>query len=91
MYAAKGEREVSWFETFPAISIRMLEAAGLGPDTCVVDIGGGDSRLIDLVVARGMDCLAVLDGSGAALHRAQARLEGAAGVPLWIEADVTGD
>jgi hypothetical protein len=32
----------------------------------------------------------VLDVSGAALRRAQARLGGAAHVPVWIEADVTG-
>jgi uridine phosphorylase len=88
---AKGERDVSWYETVPAISIQMMEAAGVGPDTCVVDIGGGDSRLIDQLVARGLDCLAVLDVSAAALHRAQARLGASASVPRWIEADVTAE
>ena len=91
VYTSKGEREVSWFEALPAISIQMLEAAGLTRTTCVLDVGGGDSRLIDHLSARGMECLAVLDVSGAALHRAQARLEAAATVPVWIEADVTGD
>jgi SAM-dependent methyltransferase len=57
----------------------MLEAAGLARDTCVLDVGGGDSRLIDHLADRGMDCLAVLDISGAALQRAQARLGPAAG------------
>ena len=68
----------------------MMEAAGLGPDTCVVDIGGGDSRLVDNLAARGMDCLAVLDVSAAALHRAQSRVGPAASALTWIEADVTG-
>ena len=67
-----------------------MEAAGLGPDTCVVDIGGGDSRLVDNLAARGMDCLAVLDVSAAALHRAQSRVGPAASALTWIEADVTG-
>ncbi len=47
-----------------------MEAAGLNEDTCVLDIGGGDSRLVDYLAARGLDCLAVLDVSGSALHRA---------------------
>ena len=91
VYATKGEADVSWFEALPTVSMRMLESAGVGPDTCVVDIGGGDSRLIDQLAARGLDCLAVLDISGAALERAQARVGPAADALTWIEADVTGD
>jgi SAM-dependent methyltransferase len=91
VYATKADRDVSWFEALPAISIEMLEAAGLTRETCVLDVGGGDSRLIDHLAGRGMDCLAVLDVSGAALQRAQARLGRGADLPIWIEADVTGD
>jgi SAM-dependent methyltransferase len=55
----------------------------------VIDVGGGDSRLVDNLIARGVRCVTVLDISGAALERAQARLPDA---PVtWIEADVTGD
>jgi len=54
----------------------------------VIDIGGGDSRLVDHLVARGVRCVTVVDISGAALRRAAERLPGA---PVtWIEADVTG-
>jgi hypothetical protein len=70
VFTSKGEQDVSWFEALPVVSLRMMEAAGLGPDTCVLDVGGGDSRLVDALVARGLDCLAVLDVSSAALHRA---------------------
>ncbi|MEP6919064.1 MAG: class I SAM-dependent methyltransferase [Acidobacteriota bacterium] len=69
----------------------MIERAGLTPETCVIDVGGGDSRLVDTLAARGLECLAVLDVSGAALHRAQARLGDAAAAVTWIEADVTAD
>lgn len=91
VYTTKGEQDVSWFESLPAVSLQMLEASGLTRETCVLDVGGGDSRLVDTLAARGMDCLAVLDVSGAALKRAQSRLGEAARVPVWIEADVTGD
>ena len=91
IYSTTAERDFSWSETVPQVSLEMLDAAGVTPHMCVLDLGGGDSRLIDQLVTRGMDCLAVLDVSGAALRRAQARLGTAAQVPAWIESDVTGD
>jgi SAM-dependent methyltransferase len=91
VFTTKGERDVSWFESLPDVSLRLLEAAGMTEDTCVLDVGGGDSRLIDQLAARGLTCLAVLDVSGAALERARARLGPAGTIPVWIEADVTGD
>jgi SAM-dependent methyltransferase len=91
VYSTKSEREVSWFEAIPVVSLRMMEAAGLSTGTCVLDVGGGDSRLVDILAARGLVCLAVLDVSDAALERARARLGDAADVPTWIAADVTGE
>jgi SAM-dependent methyltransferase len=55
----------------------------------VIDVGGGDSRLVDRLVARGIECITVVDISGIALRRAQNRLPNA---PItWIEADVAGE
>lgn len=89
IYTSKAEDDVSWFEALPEVSLRMMESAGLNVHTCVLDVGGGSSRLIDALAARGMDCLAVLDVSETALEKAQERLGGAASVPTWIAADVT--
>jgi hypothetical protein len=57
----------------------------------VIDIGGGDSRLVDHLLVRGLTCLSVLDISGAALTRAQNRLGPQHHLIRWIEADVTAD
>ena len=89
IYRSKGERDLSWFEELPSVSIELLEAAGMSEDTCVVDIGGGESRLVDALLARGLDCLAVLDVSGEALDHARARVGSHANTVMWLEADVT--
>ena len=90
IYSTRGERDVSWFEQLPAVSLQMIEAVGLSASTCVVDVGGGESRLVDELLARGLRCLAVLDVSHEALVHSRARLGEAAQTVAWIEADVTG-
>jgi SAM-dependent methyltransferase len=90
VYTTKTPQQVSWFEPIPEISLRLMEHAGLSSDTCVLDVGGGDSHVVDQLVSRGLDCLAVLDVSDAALSRARARLGSGAAIPTWINADVTG-
>jgi len=70
------------------VSLQMMEAAGLTPDSCVIDVGGGQSRLIDALVSRGLDCLAVLDISPTALERTRARLGASADRFVWLSADV---
>jgi Methyltransferase domain len=90
VYATKGERDVSWFEPSPDVSLAMIEAAGLTRDTCVIDIGGGESRLVDALVERGVTRVAVLDVAREALLHAQTRLGDNAREIAWIQADVTG-
>lgn len=91
VYTSRTEQDVSWFETLPAVSLQMLDDAGLNEESCVIDVGGGDSRLVDALTAKGLDCLAVLDVSGAALNRAKNRLGAAADAITWIEADVSAE
>jgi len=91
IYGSRREQDLSWFETCPETSLQMIRAAGLGPGTCIVDIGGGDSRLVDALVAAHVRCIAVLDVSGTALRRAQQRLGPAAAAVTWVESDVTAD
>lgn len=91
IYRTRGERDVSWFEQRPTVSLQMIEAAGLSAGTCVVDVGGGESRLVDELLARGLDCVAVLDVSHEALVHTRTRLGEDARTVTLIEADVTGE
>lgn len=91
VYTTKSDADVSWFEASPEVSLRLLDAAGLSASSRVLDVGGGDSRLVDALLHRGVPDVTALDVSGAALARARARLGDRADTVTWIEADVTGD
>jgi len=91
IYRTKPSNGMSWFQREPGLSLRLLDAAGLGPTSRVIDIGGGDSRLVDHLVERRVCGVTVLDVSGTALARAKARLGPKQAAVTWIEADVTGE
>src|SRR5437868_511804 len=89
VYTSKGENEVSWFQENPAISLDLIRAAGATDNSAIVDIGGGASRLVDSLLAKGFRSLAVLDLSQAALDAARARIGSGAEAVEWIVSDVT--
>lgn len=89
VFATKADTAVSWHEAMPETSVALLLAAGFTPASAVIDIGGGASRLVDTLVARGATDVTVLDISGPALATARARLGVAAERVTWIASDVT--
>jgi ubiquinone/menaquinone biosynthesis C-methylase UbiE len=89
VYIKKDETEVSWFQENPAQSLELIAEVGASPDTIIIDIGGGASRLVDSLVAKGFRAVTVLDLSEAALKTAQARLGRRAASVRWVVADVT--
>ena len=91
IYESKPSDSVSWFQSVPATSLRLLDEAGLGINSCVADVGGGDSRLVDALLDRGLGCVTVLDISEQAISRAQTRLGPRASGVQWIVSDVTRD
>ncbi len=89
VYETKQPTDVSWFQPLPARSLALIEAACAGPQSTIIDIGGGDAMLVDALLERGHTQLTVLDLSAAALARARARLGALASSVTWIEADIT--
>jgi ubiquinone/menaquinone biosynthesis C-methylase UbiE len=90
VYQTKAPDDVSWFQTRPATSLKLIEATGVGKDEGIIDVGGGASVLVDALLAAGFAKLAVLDISAAALALAEKRSGALAGNAEWSEADVTG-
>lgn len=89
VYATKSDTQVSWFQDVPKPSLDLVDALDLAPTASVIDIGGGASRLVDGLIARGFRDLAVLDLSANALAAARARAGDAGDAVEWIVADVT--
>jgi SAM-dependent methyltransferase len=89
VYATKGETEVSWFQQDPAPSLELIALAGLSKGASIIDIGGGASRLVDILVERNLGPITVLDVSAAALDAAQKRLGSRAAQVQWVTADIT--
>jgi SAM-dependent methyltransferase len=88
IYAAKGERGVSWFQDSPQPSLALIEEVG-DASSAVIDVGGGASRLAEALLQRGFRDVTVLDLSPSALAAAGARIGGGAERIQWIVADAT--
>jgi SAM-dependent methyltransferase len=89
VYVTKDENEVSWFQDDPAPSLELIDQVRPAPDTEIIDVGCGASRLIDGLMARSFRRLTALDISAAALDLATLRIGRRASEVHWIVADVT--
>ncbi|MBN8836218.1 MAG: class I SAM-dependent methyltransferase [Sphingobacteriia bacterium] len=89
VFTSKTEDEVSWFQPYPKTSVEFLELFNLPIDANIIDIGGGDSHLVDVLIEKGYSNIYVLDISENALNRAKQRLGDEANKVHWIVSDVT--
>jgi SAM-dependent methyltransferase len=89
VFTTKDTAAVSWFQPYPATSVAFLDYFDLPASANVIDIGSGDSRLIDVFIARGFLGVYALDISAAALDKAKARLGDTSDRVHWIVSDVT--
>lgn len=85
VYGTREEDDVSWFEPEPRLSLDLVGRTGAPPDAAVVDIGGGLSRLADVLVEAGRSDVTVLDISAEAIARRTAR----GGPVKGVVADIT--
>lgn len=87
VYGRLGPEGVSWYQSVPATSLELVADLGIPPETAVVDVGGGASRLAGSLLGRGFSDVSVLDVSCAALDVARRRIGPHPGVH-WIEHDL---
>ncbi len=89
IYTTKELKDVSWFQPKPSTSLDFIEQFNVPLTAKIIDIGGGDSFLVDHLLELGYQDLTVLDISDAALNRAKERLGKQAEKVKWIVADAS--
>lgn len=89
VYSTKEPEQVSWTQKIPSTSLDFIHSFSLDKDAKIIDIGGGDSRLVDHLLAEGYTNLTVLDISAKALEKARARIGELAEKVTWIVSDAT--
>lgn len=89
IYNTKQLNEVSWYQPTPETSLDFIKKLNLKKDASIIDIGGGDSFLVDHLLELGYTNVTVLDISEKAIERAKERLGEKATLVKWIISDIT--
>jgi trans-aconitate methyltransferase len=88
IYETKSADEVSWTQSVPEPSFSLIKSLANQKQARIVDIGGGDSLLVDFLLADGYTDVTVVDISQHAIERAKKRLGNRSALVKWIQADI---
>jgi 2-polyprenyl-3-methyl-5-hydroxy-6-metoxy-1,4-benzoquinol methylase len=89
VYTTKATDQVSWYRPHLETSLSLIERAAAGQSASLIDVGGGESTLVDDLLARGYQNVTVLDISQTAIDVTKNRLKELAERVQWMTADVT--
>ncbi len=88
VFANKQETEVSWYQKSPKTSLDFISKLNLTKDVKIIDIGGGDSYLVDALLEQGFTNITLLDISAKAIDRIKNRLGDKAHQVKFIVSDI---
>ena len=89
VYRTKAPDAVSWYRPHLDRSLALIQSASPERSAAIIDVGAGESTLVDDLLARGYYDLTLLDVSRTALDVTRARLGKAGERIQWLCADVT--
>ena len=69
VYETKNPDQVSWTQEIPKISLKFIHSFELNKNAKIIDIGGGDSKLVDYLLEEGYNNITVLDISEKAIAK----------------------
>ena len=84
VYETKNPNQVSWTQEIPKTSLNLIHSFNINKNAKIIDIGGGDSKLVDFLLEEGFQNITVLDISQKAIEKAQLRLGEKAKKVNWI-------
>ena len=88
VYETKNPNQVGWTQEIPITSLDFINSFGLDKSAKIIDIGGGDSKLVDFLISQGFENITVLDISVKAIEKAKKRLGEKAKNVTWIISDI---
>jgi SAM-dependent methyltransferase len=88
VYKTQAPESVSWYRAHLETSLALIERTRAGLSSAIIDVGGGESTLVDDLAARGYQDLTVLDISETAIDVCKRRLAKIAERVHWLVADV---
>ena len=89
VYREKAPDAVSWYRPHLETSLALVERAAGAYSASIIDVGGGESTLVDDLLARGYQNITVLDVSETAIEVTKKRLGPSAERVCWIVGDIT--
>jgi len=89
VYTSKAPDQVSWYRAHLETSLALIEESARSRDDSIIDVGGGESTLVDDLLARGFQNITILDVSQVAMDITRKRLGQAADRVHWLLADIT--
>lgn len=89
VYRTKAADAVSWYRPHLEKSLALIGRAAGNHSAAIIDVGGGESTLVDDLLAAGYRDVTVLDISARAIEVAKNRLGGNAERVTWLAADIT--
>ena|ERR1700758_464340 len=89
VYRTKSANQTSWYQPHLEISLDWIAEATPDRSSSIIDVGGGESTLVDDLLTEGYRDITVLDLSETAIRKSQERV-GAVGQSVrWLVGDVT--
>ena len=88
IYQNRSLIESGWYQAFPENSLHLIAASKISKKDRIIDVGGGDSLLVDHLLSEGYENITVLDISQKAIDKAKNRLGTLAEKVTWICADI---
>ena len=88
VYQNKTPEQVSWTQKFPKTSLDLIAQFDIDLSSKIIDVGGGDSHLVDFLIDEGYENISVLDISSKAIERAKDRLGDKGQNIHWITSNI---
>jgi 2-polyprenyl-3-methyl-5-hydroxy-6-metoxy-1,4-benzoquinol methylase len=89
VYRTKAPDAVSWYRLHLERSIDLIQRVAPDLSASIIDVGGGESALVDDLLAKGYRNVSVLDISSTAIEVARQRVGELGRQVTWLLADVT--